>query len=151
MSAKKSGKFGGFSGYWSGAHTRHRLRYPVVWVPKYRRRVLSGDLAVRLQALLLQACDVNRWEMHELSVMEDHVRLLIQISAKESVSAVVGRLKGGSSRILRGEFPDLEEFLWGDSFWASGFFAETVGQRDETVVRWYIRDQQKEKRAEGSR
>ena len=72
------------------------------------------------------------------------MHLLLQISPKESLSDVIRRLKGGSSRVLRAEFPDLEEFLWGDSFWASGFFAETVGQREETVVRRYIRDQGKD-------
>jgi putative transposase len=51
-------------------------------------------------------------------------------------------MKGGTSRIIRKEYPELREFLWGDSFWADGFFAETVGKADEEVVRRYIRDQQ---------
>jgi putative transposase len=55
---------------------------------------------------------------------------------------VVQILKGGTSRIIRQEFPDLEEFLWGDSFWADGYFAETIGNVDEEIVRKYIRDQQ---------
>jgi putative transposase len=131
----------GESGYWSGGHTKHRLRYHVVWIPKYRRRVLTGSLAKRLEELLLQACEVNRWELHELSVMVDHVHLLLQFSPKDSLSEVVQRLKGGSSRVLKSEFPELEEFLWGESFWAEGFFAETVGQQQEWVIRRYIREQ----------
>jgi putative transposase len=67
--------------------------------------------------------------------------VLIQISPKESVAYVAQLLKGGTSRVLRSEFPDLEEFLWGDSFWADGYFAETVGQVDEEVVRRYIQQQ----------
>jgi len=69
------------------------------------------------------------------------VHLLLQISPRESVAQVVNRLKGGSSRVLRVEFPDLEEFLWGESFWAEGYFAESVGQTQEEVIRRYLRNQ----------
>lgn len=127
--------------YWSGAHTTHRLRFHLVWVPKYRRRVLEGAIATRLTELLQQACVVNAWELHELSVQPDHVHLLLQIPPRFSVSKVVNLLKGGSSRLLRKEFADLEEFLWGDSFWCDGYFAETVGQTEEGVIRRYIRNQ----------
>lgn len=77
-----------------------------------------------------------------MSLQEDHVHILVQISPRESVADVVKILKGGTSRIIRSEFPELEEFLWGDSFWADGYFAETVGKVDEEVVRKYIKDQQ---------
>jgi len=57
------------------------------------------------------------------------------------VSMVVQILKGGTSKRLREEFPEVEEFLWGDSFWADGYFAETVGIADEEMIRRYIREQ----------
>jgi hypothetical protein len=59
------------------------------------------------------------------------------------VAEVVQRLKGGTSRVIRKEYPELEEFLWGDSFWADGYFAKTVGNVDEDVVRRYIREQRR--------
>jgi len=62
---------------------------------------------------------------------------------KRSVAEVVQILKGGTSRVIRKEFPELEEFLWGDSFWADGYFAETIGQVNEEIVRKHIRDQQR--------
>ena len=71
----------------------------------------------------------------------DHVHMIIQLKPRESVSQVVQLLKGGTSLVLRNEFPELEEFLWGDSFWADGYFAETVGTVNEEVVRKYIRNQ----------
>jgi len=71
----------------------------------------------------------------------DHVHLIIQTNPSDSVAEVVQKLKGGTSRVIRKEFPELEEFLWGDSFWADGYFAETVGSVDEDVVRRYIRQQ----------
>lgn len=128
--------------YWSGAHTKHRLRFHIVWLPKYRRRVLRGLVSARLQELMRQAAEVNRWELHELAVQPDHVHLLIQISPKESVAEVVQRIKGGTSRRIREEFPELEEFLWGDSLWADGYFAESVGVTEAGVIEKYIRDQQ---------
>lgn len=67
--------------------------------------------------------------------------MLLQINPRESLSKVMQLIKGGSSYIIRKEFPDLEEFLWGDSFWSDGFFAESVGQKNEKVIRDYIKNQ----------
>jgi putative transposase len=65
----------------------------------------------------------------------------MQIKPSESVAEVVQILKGGTSRVIRKEFPEMEEFLWGDSFWADGYFAESVGKVDEEVIRKYIKTQ----------
>jgi len=130
-----------FGRYWTGAHTKHRLRYHLVWIPKYRKRVLKGQVAVRLEALLRQACEVNGWEAQELAIQPDHVHLLVQVQARDSVPGVMKVLKGGTSRVLRAEFPDLEEYLWGKSFWAEGYFAETVGAVEGEAVQRYIREQ----------
>ena len=66
----------------------------------------------------------------------------MQIKPNDSISGIVQILKGGTSRALRKEFPELEEFLWGDSFGADGYFAESVGHVDEDIVKRYIREQQ---------
>ena len=128
-------------GYWTGAHTTHRLRFHLVFIPKYRRRVLTEPVASRLTELLRQACDVNAWGVVEINVQTDHVHLLLQLPPTDCVSDVMQSLKGGTARFLRLEFPGLREFLWGSSFWADGCFAETVGQQEEAVVRDYIRNQ----------
>ena len=125
--------------YVTGAHTKHRLQYHLVWIPKYRKRVLRGKIAIRLRQLLYEACRVNRWWTSEMSIQEDHIHLVVQIPPQYSVAEVVQIFKGGTSRVLRKEYAELEEFLWGDSFWADGYFAETVGQVDEEVVKKYIR------------
>jgi len=127
--------------YWTGAHTKHRLKYHLVWIPKYRKRVLKGKLAGCLKKLLYQAAEVNGWEIEELSVQVDHIHMLVQLGPVKSVAHVVQILKGGTSLFLRKEFPELEEFLWGDSFWADGYFAETVGIAQEEMIKRYIRDQ----------
>ncbi len=127
--------------YWTGAHTTHRLRYHLVWIPKYRKRVLTGAVAARLDELLRQACATNRWGLEELNIQPDHVHLLVQARPPEDVSGMIRLLKGGASRVIRLEFPALEEFLWGSHFWADGYFAETVGKVDEETIRRYIREQ----------
>ena len=127
--------------YWKGPHTKHRLMYHIVWIPKYRRRILIGKIAARLKGILFEGCELNGWRIERLSVQENHVHILIQLKPNESLSEVVMRLKSASSKKLREEFSELEEFIWGDRFWADGYFAETVGKVDESVVRNYIEEQ----------
>ena len=115
--------------------------YHIVWIPKYRKRVLKGKVALRIKELLNQCAEVNNWKIEELNVQPDHVHIMVQLRPSISVSKAVQYLKGGSSKIIREEFPDLEEFLWGDSFWCDGYFAETCGKFDEKVVRNYIKNQ----------
>lgn len=127
--------------YWSGAHSKHRLMYHLVWIPKYRKRVLKGAIAERLKELLYQCAYVNRWEISELNIQPDHVHMMVQLRPDISLSKSVQLFKGGSSRLIRQEFPELEEFLWGNSFWGDGYFAETVGRVNEEKIREYIKNQ----------
>ena len=127
--------------YSSGSHTTHRLTYHLVWIPKYRKRVLRGPLARRLYELLRQCADMNQWTIEELNVQPDHVHLLVRLPPKEAVAHAMQLMKGGTSKVIRQEFPELEEFLWGDSLWADGYFAESVGQVTEATIKAYIQNQ----------
>lgn len=127
--------------YWTGAHTKHRLLVHLVFIPKYRRRLLIGKVAVRLRSLWYEAAEVNRWWVSEMNIQREHVHLLVQYRADESVAQVVQKLKGGSSLFLRREFPELEEWTWEGGFWADGYFAESVGTSQEEMIRRYIREQ----------
>ena len=127
--------------YWTGSHTKFRLMYHIIWIPKYRKRLLAGKIKQRLKNLFNQCAEVNNWKIEELNIQPDHVHMLIQLRTNVSVSRAVQFFKGGSSKIIREEFPELEEFLWGDSFWADGYFAETFGKFDESVIREYIKNQ----------
>ena len=100
-----------------------------------------GSLAERLKELFSECAEINGWKIHELNIQQDHVHMLVQIRANVSISRVVQSFKGGSSKIVRKEFPDLKEFLWGTSFWADGYFAETIGQINEERIREYIKNQ----------
>jgi len=81
---------------------------------------------------------MNRWWIGSMIIQDDHVHLLIQLQADDSVAEAVRILKGGTSRVIRKDFPELEEFLWGDSFWADGYFAESIGHVDERIIKKYI-------------
>ncbi len=95
----------------------------------------------RIEELLRECAFINQWEIHELNIQVDHVHMLVQLKPNVSVSRAVQFFKGGSSKVIREEFPDLKEFLWGDSFWAEGYFSETVGQVNMSVIKEYIRNQ----------
>ena len=73
----------------------------LVWCPKYRRRVLRGEIARRLKELFVQCCEMNDWEIHELNIQKDHVHMLLQTAPREAIVHVVQLLKGGSSRVIR--------------------------------------------------
>ena len=115
--------------------------YHLVWIPKYRKRVLTGKVAERLTELFHECADMNRWKIEELNIQKDYVHMLLQMRPEISVSKMVQVFKGTSSKIIRAEFPELKEFLWGTSFWADGYFAETCGQLNQQRVREYIQNQ----------
>ena len=128
--------------YWTGSHTKHRLLLHLVLLPKYRKRVLQGKIAKSILHLFYEAAKVNGWWIEEIKILKDHVHLLIQIKPRESVAQVVNILKGGSSKLLRKEYPEIKEFLWGDSFWSDGYFAETIGKQNYEQIKQYIKENQ---------
>ena len=127
--------------YWKGSHTKYRLMYHLVWLPKYRKRILTGVVKERLEELFRECAEVNGWKISELNIQQDHVHMIVFLKQTISVSQAVQRFKGGSSKVIREEFPDLKEFLWGKSFWADGYFAETVGRVAEDAIKNYVKNQ----------
>ena len=117
--------------------------YHIVWVPKYRKRLLYNKLKIRLRELLEECAEINNWQIIELAIEKDHVHIILQSPPKISVSEVVRLFKGGSSIKLREEFPELMEYLWGDCLWAEGYFVETVGKINEKKMQEYVRKQGK--------
>jgi putative transposase len=127
---------------WKGSHTKHRLLYHIVFIPKYRRRVLTGKVESIIKHEIYEGVKINKWWVEELNILKDHVHILIQIHPDEKVSEVVKRIKGATSRKLRKEYCDIEEFVWGNNFWARGYFVETIGSKTERAVKEYIKNNQ---------
>lgn len=130
-----------FEKYWKDSHTRHRLMYHLVWLPKYRKRILDGEIKKRVKELFADCAEINGWKIIELNIQKDHIQMIVQLKQTIGVSSAVQRFKGGSSKIIREEFPELKEFLWGSNFWAEGYFAETVGRVSEDKIKEYVRNQ----------
>lgn len=108
----------------------------VVWCPKYRRRVLGGRVAERLDELIRQKADERGWEIVALEVMPDHVHLFVKHDPKASASYVANQFKGFTSRVLREEFGHLRSRL--PTLWSSSYFAASVGAVSAATVRRYI-------------
>jgi putative transposase len=127
--------------YWHGAHTTHRNMYHLVWLPKYRKKILQGAVKERLEELFKICAEVNSWEMQELNIQPDHVHMVIQIPPSIAVCKVVQFFKGASSKVIREEIPEIKKFLWGKDFWADGYFSETFGHCSEETILNYVRNQ----------
>ena len=111
--------------YCTGSHTKFYHRYHIVWVTKYRFKVLHGDMRVRLREIIRQTCSAVRIEKGVLS--NDHVHMFVSIPPHLALSTVMQRIKGRSSRKIQMEFPDLRKRYWGRRFWARGYFSTTSG------------------------
>jgi putative transposase len=121
-----------------GHHTVTRLTVHIVWVTKYRYHVLKGDIQVRCRELLMQICDAEDVRILSGVVSKDHIHMHIEYPPKKSISEIVKRLKGRSSRILQKEYPELRKRYWGRHFWAIGYGAWTTGNVTEKMVQEYI-------------
>ena len=126
------------------SHVRWECKYHVVLIPKYRKRVLTGQVAIRVRDLLRQIA--QEIELHIISgkVATDHVHMFISYRAHQNVSQIVQWLKGTSSRILFQEFPHLKKQYWGRHLWARGYFAVTSGTITDEMINEYINEQEGE-------
>ena len=121
-----------------GSHSISRLTAHLVWVTKYRYQVLRGDIQARCRELIIQICDAEDVRILKGVVSKDHVHMLIEYPPSKSVSDLVKRLKGRTSRRLQEEFPALRKQYWGRHFWAIGYGAWTTGNITEEVVKKYL-------------
>lgn len=128
------------------AHAVYQCTYHVVWVPKYRFRVLTGVIAELIERDIRTLCEWKDVEVMELSVQIDHVHAVISIPPKISVSEFMGFLKGKLAIKVMKSYPQLRRKpYWGNHFWARGYFVSTVGL-NEDLIRRYVRYQEKAER-----
>ena len=124
-------------------HSRWECKYHVVWIPKYRKKTLYGQIRKYLGQVLKELARNRESEVVEGHLMPDHVHMLISIPPKYSVSQVVGFIKGKSAIHIARNYLGHRRNFTGQHFWARGFHVSTVG-RDEDAVREYIRTQEQE-------
>ena len=129
-------------GYRKTAHSVYDLKYHIVWITKYRKPVLQGQIAVRVRELIRQTCTTLDVYIVSGHVSKDHVHLLLSVPPNRSVSEVVQRLKGRSSRLLLEEYNELRRQFWGRHFWARGYFAASTGNVTDEIIKQYIESQE---------
>ena len=131
------------SNYRSLSHTKWECKYHVVFIPKYRKKVIYGEIRRYLGDVLRRLAEERESRIEEGHLMADHVHMMISIPPKYSVAQVIGYLKGKSAIHIAREFAGRKRNFVGQHFWARGYFVSTVG-RDEGVIREYIREHERE-------
>ena len=130
------------------SHVVFQCTYHIVWVPKYRYRVLSGAIKELVEHDIHVLCSWREVDVLELNVQADHVHIVCSIPPKLSVSEFMGLLKGKLAIKLFKSYPALKKKpYWGNHFWARGYFVSTVGL-NEDMIRRYVRYQEDTERRE---
>jgi putative transposase len=124
--------------YSTGSHTIFHHRYHIVWVPKYRFKILHGEVRLRVREIIKQVCaEMGVTIIHGL-LSRDHVHMFVEIPPHIAVSQFVQRAKGRSSRKIQSEFEHIRKRFWGQRFWARGYFCTTSGNITDDVIMRYL-------------
>ena len=125
--------------YKSNRNVVYSCKYHVVWCPKYRRKVLTGEIEARLKELIVETAKGTNADVIEMEVMPDHVHLLIEVDPQYGINKAVRHIKGVSSHALRSEFPSLKSRL--PTLWTNSYFVSTVGGAPLSAIKQYIENQ----------
>jgi putative transposase len=135
--------------YRTSAHAVFDIKYHLVWITKYRYKILRGRVAERARDLLRQICQAREVVIVRGAVAPDHIHMLVSCPADLAPARLVQYLKGRSSRRLQDEFADLRKRYWGQHLWARGYFCASVGAVDEDTIRKYIENQKWDEEDQG--
>jgi putative transposase len=127
--------------YRKTAHSVYDLKYHIVWITKYRKPILRGEVGKRVRELLRQTCASLEVYIVKGHVSKDHVHLLVSVPPNLAVSELVKRLKGRSSRLMLEEFGELRKVYWGRHLWARGYFVASSGNVTDEIIAEYIEKQ----------
>ena len=130
------------------SHVVYQCSYHIVWCPKYRFRIMKGQVGKYLEQRIESLCEWKQVEILELNVMEDHIHMVVTIPPKISISVLMGILKGKTAISLFKSYPALKKKpYWGNHFWSRGYCVSTVGL-DEEKIRRYVKYQEENERLE---
>ena len=125
------------------SHTRWDCKYHIVFTPKFRRKVIYGQLREDIGRILRELCERKQVEIVEANACVDHIHMLVRIPPKISVSSFMGYLKGKSTLMIFERHANLKYRYGNRNFWSKGYFVSTVGANKEVIQR-YIKYQQDE-------
>ena len=124
------------------SHVIWHCQYHIIWVPKYRYKVLKGKIGEEVRKTIIVQSERLGCEIVELNVQMDHVHLLIKVPPKVSISSLMGVMKGKSVIRVFSKFPELKQRpYWGNHFWAEGYCVDTVGL-DSEMIQKYVKYQE---------
>jgi putative transposase len=126
--------------YTTASHTVFHNRYHLVWITKYRYKVLTEAMRLRIRDLTRQICDQLGVKIISGVLSSNHIHMFVEIPPRRSVSEVMRRVKGCSSRKIQQEFPELKKRYWGKRFWARGYFCTTSGMITNETIMEYIQN-----------
>ena len=130
------------------AHTKWNCIYHIVFIPKYRRKSMYGEVKMEVREVLRKLCEYKGVGILEGAVCPDHVHMCLRIPPKFSVSEFMGFLKGKSALMIFDRHPEFKKRS-GRHFWARGYYVDTVG-RNEEQIRRYVKDQEESDKLEGN-
>ncbi len=131
------------------SQTIWHCQYHIIWVPKYRFKILIGEIATEVGNCVRAFSEQKGCRIIELNVQIDHVHLLIMVPPKVSISDLMGTLKGRTAIRVFNKFKELKNKpYWGNKFWARGYCVDTVGLDSEMIRKYVKYQEQKEKRSE---
>ncbi len=126
--------------YSTSSHAIFHHRYHLVWITKYRYKVLTLAMKERIREIIRQICSQLGVGIIEGALSGDHIHLFVEIPPNHSVSDFMRRVKGCTSRKIQQEFPELKKRYWGRRFWARGYFSTTSGNVTNELIQNYILD-----------
>jgi len=124
--------------YRSGSHTIYNSEYHFVWVTKYRYKVLTGEVGLRVRDLVRQSCEAFEIRILKGVVSKDHIHILVSAPPNLAPSEIMRRVKGRTSSKLFEEFPHIKKRYWGRHFWARGYFCVTAGELTKEMIKEYL-------------
>ena len=127
--------------YRKTSHSTYDIKYHIVWITKYRKPIMIGQIALRTRDLIRMVCSKNDVEILSGHVGKDHIHLLVSVPPYLSASKLVQYIKGYSSRKLQMEYKELNKQYWGQHMWARGYFVASSGNVTDEIIAEYIRCQ----------
>ena len=127
--------------YHHGAHSVFSIHLHIVWITKYRKPVLVGDIALKVREILRQICAAHSVEIMRGHIARDHIHIFVSIPPQVTISRFVQKMKGKSSHMLLHTFPSLRRLYWGRHFWARGYFCCSSGNVTDEIIKQYIAQQ----------
>ena len=127
--------------YRHGWHTVFSIHLHVVWITKYRHKVLRGAVAERVREVVREECRRQRVDILQGHISADHVHVLLSIPPQVTISRLIQQLKGKSAYLLLREFATIRQRYWGRHVWARGYFCRSSGNVTDEVIKAYIENQ----------